>query len=291
MKLEAGQVAVVTGAANGIGRALAAEIVARGLRVVVADIENAPLSALAAELGDAALAVPTDVADPDQVRALAERTLAAFGRVDLVVNNAGISEGGPSWALEPAQWRRVWSVNVEGVVHGIAAFVPHLIAAGSGHVVNLSSVAGLDTAAPFGAPYSASKHAVLAISEGLRTELELLAPAVRVTTVCPGPIDTRMMRGLFDAVEAAEAEDPAEARPAAPVAPPELAEKLTALAAGVTAMRAELMPAEQAARIVLDAVEADRRIVSTHPGMARDAARRQYDAVVESLDIAESFDR
>ena len=196
MKLQAGQVAVVTGAANGIGRALATEIVARGLRVVVADIESEPLTALAADLGAAALAVPTDVADPDQVRALAERTLAAFGRVDLVVNNAGVSEGGPSWALESAQWRRVWSVNVEGVVHGIAAFVPHLIAAGSGHVVNLSSVAGLDTAAPLGAPYSASKHAVLAISEGLRTELELLAPGVRVTTVCPGPVDTRMMRGL-----------------------------------------------------------------------------------------------
>src|SRR5690606_39173797 len=104
MKLEAGQVAVVTGAANGIGAATAAALAERALRVVLAAIEAEALAKTAAELGDRALAVPTDIADIQQVRALADRTLAEFGRVDLVFNNAGMGTGGPSWEVAPADW-------------------------------------------------------------------------------------------------------------------------------------------------------------------------------------------
>lgn len=276
MKLEAGQVAVVTGAANGIGRALAIALADRGLRVILADIDAEPLERLAEEIGESTLAVPTDVADLAQVRRLAKRTLDEFGRVDLLVNNAGISTGGPCWEVDPAEWRRLWSVNVEGVVNGIHVFVPHLIAAGAGHIVNTSSLAGLTTG-PFGAPYSSSKHAVLSISEALHAELELLAPGVHVTAVCPGPVDTRMMRGLIDGMAASREQDDASA-----VLPPELAEKLAPLAQHVEEMAKDLISAERAAEIIVTAIEANRVYATTHPEMAQ-AARIRTETILDSF--------
>ncbi|WP_040836964.1 SDR family oxidoreductase [Nocardia brevicatena] len=276
MKLEAGQVAVITGAANGIGKALATALAGRALRVVLADVDAEPLERVAEEIGDPTLAVPTDVADLDQVRRLAQRTLDEFGRVDLIVNNAGVSTGGPCWEVDPAEWRRLWSVNVEGVVNGIHTFVPYLIAAGRGHIVNTSSLAGLTTG-PFGAPYASSKHAVLSISEALHAELELLAPGVHVTAVCPGPVDTRMMRGLIDGV--ASSRDQGDA---AAALPSELLEKLAPLAQHVEEMAKDLMSPEQAAEIIVAAIESDRVYVTTHPEMAQ-AARTRTETILASF--------
>ncbi|NUS91456.1 MAG: SDR family NAD(P)-dependent oxidoreductase [Nocardia sp.] len=153
MELEAGQVAVVTGAAHGIGRAVAAALVERGLRVAMADLDTAILAQAAAELGDQVIAVPTDIADLDRVRALADRTLADFGRVDLIVNNAGVSSGGPSWDIAPADWDRVWSVNVGGVVNGIHVFVPHQLYATTHPAMSLAARDRIDTILDsFGAP-------------------------------------------------------------------------------------------------------------------------------------------
>ncbi|MGW0182679.1 SDR family oxidoreductase [Nocardia sp. NPDC003345] len=274
MKLEAGQVAVVTGAANGIGAALATALVARGLRVVIADIDTGALERTADELGPDVLAVPTDVADLAQVRALAGRTLAEFGRVDLVVNNAGMGSGGPSWEIDPAAWDRVWAVNVGGVVNGVHVFTPHLIAAGRGHIVNTASLAGL-TVGLFGAPYAASKAAIISISESLRGELDLIAPGVGVTVVCPGPVDTQMFRGL------AELAAP-EAVPEAGAMPPEVMAKLAPMMEAITEMAKETLPPDRAAEIILAAVETGKTYETTHPGMAR-AARDRTDTILESF--------
>ncbi|WP_459547398.1 SDR family oxidoreductase [Nocardia sp. X0981] len=276
MKPEAGQVAVITGAANGIGKALAAALIERGLRVALADIDADTLAATAAELGDLAIAVPTDVADLDQMRALADRTLAEFGRVDLVFNNAGMGAGGPVWGIAPADWNRVWAVNVGGVVNGIHVFTPHLVSAGRGHIVNTASLAGL-TAGPFNAPYGASKSAIISISESLRTELDLTAPGVGVTVICPGPVDTRMLSGLVDAAARFDA-----AKPESEVFPPEIRAKLAPMMEAITEMARETLPAERAAEIIIAAVEAGKLYETTHPGMAV-AARDRMNTILESF--------
>ncbi|WP_040833357.1 SDR family oxidoreductase [Nocardia brevicatena] len=277
MKLQAGQVAVVTGAANGIGRAVAQALCARGIRVALADIDSDAVAKTAAELGSDTLAVPTDVADPTQVQRLADTTLRHFGRVDLVFNNAGMGVGGPIWLVEPDDWQRVWSVNVQGVVNGIRAFVPHLIAAGQGHIVNTSSLAGVSIGL-FNAPYTASKHAVVSLTEALHGELGILSPGIGVTVVCPGPVDTRMLRGLTDGVGSMLGEG--DSIPPQPgegwfgSLTPEQWERFAPALGAVTRLADEIMPAARAAEIILSAVEADRLYVTTHPEWATQASDR-----------------
>jgi NADP-dependent 3-hydroxy acid dehydrogenase YdfG len=195
MQLERGQVAVVTGAASGIGLGLAHAFASRGLDVVLADIETDPLAqAVTAveEQGVCALGVPTDVVDPTQVEALAQATLDRFGRVDVVCNNAGVASlGPPAWETPPADWEWVLSVNLGGVINGIRAFVPHLVAQNSGHVVNTASMAAV-TVTTRHAPYVASKFAVAGLSEALRAELDVAAPNVGVTVVFPGSTNTNI---------------------------------------------------------------------------------------------------
>ncbi|MBF6344985.1 SDR family NAD(P)-dependent oxidoreductase [Nocardia cyriacigeorgica] len=275
MKLEAGQVAVVTGAANGIGRALAQAMHDRGLRVVLADVDADALVATAEAIGRDTPAVPTDVADPGQLHRLAETTLRLYGRVDLVFNNAATGAGGPIWEAEPADWQRVWAVNVQGVVNGMHAFVPHMIAAGRGHVINTASLAGVTTGL-FNGPYTASKHAVVSLTESLHGELAVLAPGVGATVVCPGPVDTQMLRGVTDGIGALLGDG-------APTQPTEgwlstlTAEQWERLAPGLgalTQLADEMMPAAEAAEIILGAVEADRLYVTTHPHWATQASDR-----------------
>lgn len=185
-------VAVVTGAASGIGAGLARVAKARGMRLVLADVSAAPLQALARELGGAT-AVITDVADAASVEALAERAYAEFGQVDLVFNNAGVMAMGNSWEIEPQRWRRAIDINLFGVLHGLRSFVPRLLAARRpARIVNTASVGGF-LASPLMAPYSASKFAVVALSESLRAEMELLQAPVRVSLLAPGPVRT----GIF----------------------------------------------------------------------------------------------
>ena len=189
-----GKVAVVTGAASGIGHAMVGRFLAEGMRVVMADVEAETLLAAAEGYGgkDAGvLPVPTDVADAAQVESLAERTVEAFGAVHLLCSNAGVSTFGNSWEFEPNDWRWVLDVNLWGVVHGIRSFVPRFIEQGEGHVVNTSSMAGVSPFPGLG-PYTASKAAVVALSEGLALELEAANAPVGVSVLCPGFVRTRI---------------------------------------------------------------------------------------------------
>jgi len=192
----AGRVAVVTGAASGIGLALAKALGARGMRIVLADVEAAALDAAARALaaeGVDSLAVRTDVSDEREVRALAARTLERFGAVHVVCNNAGVMGGaGLSWQTAREDWEWVLGVNLWGVIHGIRSFVPILLEQGEeGHVVNTASMAAL-VSLPFTAPYVVSKHAVLALSESLHLELAARGAKVGVSVLCPEAVSTRI---------------------------------------------------------------------------------------------------
>jgi NAD(P)-dependent dehydrogenase (short-subunit alcohol dehydrogenase family) len=190
-----GKVAVVTGGASGIGKAVAAAAVAEGMRVVIGDIEEGALKAAADELaagGAEVLTVVTDVADAASVRELRDRSLDRFGAVHLVHNNAGVGLGGPIWEIPEEDWRWILGVNLWGVVYGISTFVPLLIEQGEGHVVNTASIAGLTTA-PFLGPYNATKQAVVAISETLYKDLRAAGvTGVGVSVLCPGFVQTRI---------------------------------------------------------------------------------------------------
>jgi NAD(P)-dependent dehydrogenase (short-subunit alcohol dehydrogenase family) len=190
-----GRVAVVTGAASGIGRALAEALVASGAQVAVADADGEGVAAAAEHLragGAEVLARTTDVTDPDQVEALASAVVERFGRLHLAVNNAGIVATGRSWELSLEDWHRVVDVDLWGVVHGIRAFVPRiLVAAEEGHVVNVASMAAVRPLGHLG-PYVAAKHAVLGVSDVLRAELAELGAPVGVSTVMPGRVRTGM---------------------------------------------------------------------------------------------------
>jgi NAD(P)-dependent dehydrogenase (short-subunit alcohol dehydrogenase family) len=190
--------AVVTGAASGIGRALAIRLASLGARLVLADVQALALADVAAAVE--AVAVPTDVADPDAMEALA---VAAPG-AELVCLNAGIvgSALGPSWEVDPGEWDRVMAVNVGGVVNGLRAFVPRLLASGRpGHVLITASLAGLATF-PNGGAYGASKHAVMAIAE--QAALALAGTPVGVTVLCPALVRTAMSPVGDDPADVAE---------------------------------------------------------------------------------------
>jgi len=191
------RVAVVTGAASGIGRAFADRAAALGMRVVLADVEKKALDAAAGELaasGADVLAVPTDVSDPAAVEALARSAVDHYGGVHVVFNNAGVLVAGSIWECTLEELRWTVDVNLWGVIHGMHTFVPILLEQGvPAHVVNTASMAGL-TAAPFLDIYNATKHAVVALSESLYKELVLLGSPVRASVVCPGLIRTRIMQ-------------------------------------------------------------------------------------------------
>jgi NAD(P)-dependent dehydrogenase (short-subunit alcohol dehydrogenase family) len=188
-----GKVAVVTGAASGIGLGLAERFATERMKIILADVEEPALVRAEAALrkdGATVLGVPTDVSRPDQVDALAERALDAFGAVHIVCNNAGIAPPAPILDMTRADWDWLLGVNLGGVVNGIHTFMPILIDQDEGHVVNTGSMAGLITAS-LGA-YSVTKHAVVALSEALHHSLQLRGSNVRVSVLCPGWVRTNL---------------------------------------------------------------------------------------------------
>jgi NAD(P)-dependent dehydrogenase (short-subunit alcohol dehydrogenase family) len=186
------RIAIVTGGASGIGRALCLELGRRGAQVTVTDIDAEAAKAVAGQIaanGGKAAGRRLDVTDAAEVKRLIDEVAAREGRIDLLFNNAGIGIGGEAQYLSLEDWRRLLEVNLFGVIHGVHAAYPLMVAQRSGHIVNTASIAGLFPF-PIALPYTASKHAVLGFSLGLRAEAAALG--VKVSVVCPGGIDTKI---------------------------------------------------------------------------------------------------
>ncbi len=187
-----GKVAVVTGGASGIGKGIAASLVAEGARVVIADIERDAMEAAAAELG--AAGIQTDVSDPASVDALARAVLDRYGAVHVVCNNAGIGPLAPVADLTLDDWRWMLGVNLWGVIHGIHTFLPVLKRnRDGGHIVNTASMAGLVAGPRLGA-YAAAKYGVVGLTEVLAAELAADNSRVGVSVLCPGNVHTNIGR-------------------------------------------------------------------------------------------------
>ena len=190
------KVAVITGAASGIGRGLAERFAAEGMSVVIADVEAEPLAKLESDLsakGATVLVVKTDVSNPDEVENLAVQTLDTFGAVHILCNNAGVVCSRPIWEHSLADWEWVLGVNLWGVIHGIRAFVPRMLEQGNKcHIVNTASILGLVGGAGEGI-YKVSKHGVVVLSETLADELAQKEANIQVHVLCPGWVRTGIL--------------------------------------------------------------------------------------------------
>jgi NAD(P)-dependent dehydrogenase (short-subunit alcohol dehydrogenase family) len=189
------RVAVVTGAASGIGLAVTEAFLREGMRVAMADIDEVGLNAHAERLratGGEVLSVGVDVRDSDDVDRVGRAVSERFGGLQVAVNNAGVVNRGHSWEIPLAEWRRVIDVDLWGVIHGVRTFVPLILATGQeGHVVNVASMAAVTTLEKL-APYTVAKHGVLGLTDVLRAELDALGAPVGASVVMPGMVRTKM---------------------------------------------------------------------------------------------------
>ena len=256
MKILKDRVAVVTGAASGIGQAIVASFLDVGMNVVMADIDEKRLENTVhsfKESGGNVLGVPMDVSEAKQIQALAQKTLDHFGAVHVLCNNAGVGYAvRSSWQTPVEGWRWVLDVNLMGVVHGIQTFMPIMLEQDSeAHVVNTASVAGL-LMNVFNVLYGVSKHAVVALSESLYLELSLRNAKVNVSVLCPGPVNTDIMHSSQ------------RLRPDTVPPPPELTPEEAMFRRAYEVWLERSMDPGEVARQVLEAIREERFYVITH---------------------------
>ena len=256
MKELKGKVAVVTGGAGGLGRAMAMHFAREGMHVALADIDQASLDVTAAELralGVEAIGIRTDVSKAAEVDALAARVVAELGGVHVVCNNAGISPLGAAWENTLADWEWMLGVNLWGVIHGVRAFTPLLLAQDEGHIVNTASVAGLINP-PGSAMYNVTKHAVVALTETLFHDLAGRNSKVGCSVLCPAYVPT----GIADSERSRPAAlaNPGATKSAEQQAREEMLKK---------AVRSGRLSADDIGAAVLAAVKEERFYILTHP--------------------------
>jgi NAD(P)-dependent dehydrogenase (short-subunit alcohol dehydrogenase family) len=270
------KVAVVTGAASGIGRALAEKSAQEGMKVVLADVEESALKQAEAELkayGAEVLAVCTDVSQAADVERLAEQTFATYGAAHLLFNNAGVGAGTTVWESSLADWQWVLGVNLWGVIHGIHFFVPRMLAQDTeGHIVNTASSAGLISSSGLGI-YKVSKHGVVTLSETLALELAARGAKLKASVLCPEWVNTRIM-------------DAERNRPQALQNALEEQYMSPAMAAIVQAMRQLAqagLPPSQVAEMVFDAIRQEKFYILTHPTTKQGVQLRMEDILQERM--------
>jgi len=262
MKELQGKTAVVTGAGSGLGRAMALAFAREGMKLALADVDEAGLHEVASQVEGFAMKV--DVSKEADVRAFAERIEDPF----LVCNNAGVSPLGAVWESTPADWQWILGVNLWGVIHGVRAFAPRLIARNAGHIVNTASVAGLISPPGSGA-YNVTKHAVVALSESLHHDLRERGSAVGVSVLCPAYVPT----GIIDS----ERSRPSQLKNRIEGKSKETLAKEAMMRKAVTSGR---LSADDVARAVVAAVKEDRFYVLTHARI-KGAIRARMEDILE----------
>ena len=252
------KVAVITGAASGIGRAIACSVADHGAHIVAVDVDNDGIEALATELsGRGATVAPqrADVSDPVAFEGIRSAALRRFGRVDVVVNNVGVLTNGLPQDIPVAEWQRILDINLMSLVRSNAAFLPLLLDQGSGHLVNTASFAGLFTYSYDRLPYAATKAAVVQISEGLA--IYLRPKNIGVTLLCPGPVLTNIAAAVPTFGGGAPLRIPDE--------------------------QFELLDPTPVGEMVADAILRNRFFVPTHPHVGEELRRRveDWDAYID----------
>jgi NAD(P)-dependent dehydrogenase (short-subunit alcohol dehydrogenase family) len=252
------KVAVVTGAASGIGRAIACALADRGARIVAVDLDDDGVQALAGGLRDRGAAVlrhRADVSDPLAFEGIRDAALGRFGRVDVIVNNVGVLTNGLPEDIPVTEWQRILDINLMSVVRSNAAFLPLLLGQGSGHLVNTASFAGLFTYSYDRLPYAATKAAIVQISEGLA--IYLRPKNIGVTLLCPGPVLTNIAAAVPTFGAGAPLRIPGE--------------------------QFELLDPAPVGELVADAILGNRFFVPTHPGVVEELRRRvdDWDAYID----------
>ena len=253
MKELEGKVAAVTGAASGLGRSMALAFAAEGMDVALADVDDRALAAVEEEArakGVRAIALKMDVSRGEQVEAFRDQALTRLGGVHVVCNNAGVSPLGAAWECSVADWQWTLGVNLWGVIHGIRAFTPHLIAQNEGHIVNTASVSGL-ISPPGASAYNVTKHAVVTLSETLHHELREKSSRVGVSVLCPAYVPT----GISDSERNRPKDLPASEKSAETLARQAMLKK--AVASGK-------ITADQVAQAVVAAIKEERFYILTH---------------------------
>jgi NAD(P)-dependent dehydrogenase (short-subunit alcohol dehydrogenase family) len=279
-----GRVAVVTGAAGGMGRAFACRFAAEGMAVTLADVDQTGLQDAVAEIratGAEAIGVRTDVRYGEEVQRLADRTIEAFGAVHVVCNNAGVEIGAPFADIPESAWRWVLDVNVMGVVHGCRVFLPLIRHAGEGHIVNTGSGASFSAVLPTFGPYVTSKFAVLGLTESLDMELRGNNENIGVSLLAPGPVRTRMSE--------AERNRPQDVPATASDSEHRQILDLIDEATGDVGIEPE-----EVADMIVDAIRSRRFYVLTHPDDPITAVRARLDAMqggpaLQPMTMAERF--
>jgi NAD(P)-dependent dehydrogenase (short-subunit alcohol dehydrogenase family) len=279
-----GKVAVVTGAASGMGRAFACRLAAEGMAVALADVDDAGLQNAVGEIraaGADAIAVRTDVRYGEEVQRLADRTIDAFGAVHVVCNNAGVETGAAFADIAESAWRWVLEVNVMGVIHGCRIFLPLIRRAGEGHIVNTGSGASFSAVLPTFAPYVTSKFAVLGLTEALDLELRGNHENIGVSLLAPGPVRTRMSE--------AERHRPADVPATASGSEHRQILDLIDETTGEVGIEPE-----DVAEMIVDAIRSRRFYVLTHPDDPIAAVRARLEAMqggppLEPMTMAQRF--
>jgi NAD(P)-dependent dehydrogenase (short-subunit alcohol dehydrogenase family) len=254
MKELKGKVAAVTGAASGLGRSMALAFAAEGMDVALADVDEVSLSTVQEEIlakDVRAITLKVDVSQAAQVEGFRDQALTRLGGLHVVCNNAGVSPLGPVWENSVADWQWILGVNLWGVIHGVRAFAPHLIAQDEGHIVNTASVAGLITPPGSGA-YNVTKHAVVALSESLQHDLRERNSRVGVSVLCPAYVPTRITES-----ERSRPKELAVAKKS-----PETLAREAMLKKAVTSGK---VSADQVAQAVVAAIKNERFYILTHP--------------------------
>jgi NAD(P)-dependent dehydrogenase (short-subunit alcohol dehydrogenase family) len=267
MKDLKGRVAAVTGAASGLGRAMALAFAREGMHVALADLDEAGLTATRNAVGGESFSMRVDVSKGPEVESFAERTAKELGGIHVVCNNAGIALSAPAWENSEAEWQWILGVNLWGVIHGVRAFAPRLIAQNEGHIVNTASVAGL-ISPPGMAAYCVSKHAVVALSESLHQDLRGRGSSVGVSVLCPAYVPTGISSSERNQPSGIEVSSKSKQR----LEQEEMMRK--AVAAGK-------LSADDVAREVVAAVKQERFYILTHPAIKGAIRARMEDVLDE----------